>query len=130
MSHCCLSLLIVVFIHLTFSFVPLLPFFLSCTVHGVDTEHETVWDQVAVAANQPPRAAPNVLEALFHLLDKTLLFKHLRKLMREKTVYWKAFYKTSVKWVELNLTQRDKSMSFWVSNLTDDVCLAIVSSKF
>ncbi len=26
---------------------------------------------------------------------------------------------------ELNQTQRDKSISFWVSNLTDGVCLAI-----
>jgi hypothetical protein len=30
-----------------------------------------------------------------------------------------------VKLEELNQTQRDKSISFWVSNLTDGVCLAI-----
>ena len=38
------------------------------------------WDLVSTAASQPPSASSNVNasapEALFHLLDKTLLLKH------------------------------------------------------
>jgi hypothetical protein len=58
------------------------------------------WDLVSVAASQPPSASSNVNtsapEALFHLLDKTLLLKHLRELKAEKTVNGKPFYKSYV----------------------------------
>jgi hypothetical protein len=81
-------------------------------------------DQTATA-NQPPHAAPSTPEALFHLLGITLLLKHVRRLTGEKRVNGKAFYKTHINWEELNQTQRDKSMNFWVSNLTDDIHVAI-----
>jgi hypothetical protein len=84
---------------------------------------------VAAAATQPPPASGNVNasapKALFHLLDKTLLLKHLRELKAEKTVDGKPFYKSYVKWEDLNQTQRNKTISFWVSNLTDGVHFAI-----
>ena len=63
-----------------------------------------------LAASQPP--APNDVngqpEALFHFLDKSLLLKHLRELKPDKTVNGKAFYKSYVKWEDLNQTQRNK----------------------
>jgi len=77
--------------------------------------------------NVPGEAArdqdSNTSEAFFHLLDKVLLLKHLRELKAEKTVNSKAFYKSYIKWEELNQTQRNKTKSFWVSNLTDGVQL-------
>jgi hypothetical protein len=72
-----------------------------------DTEeslHDAAWDQMAIAASQPPYAAPNAPEALFHLLDKIILLQHLRELAGEKTVNGEAFYKTHVKGKELNQT--------------------------
>jgi hypothetical protein len=87
------------------------------------------WDQVAAAAIQPPPASGNVNasapEALFHLLDKTLLLKDLMELKAEKTVNVKPFYKSYVEWEDLNQTQRNKTISFWVSHLTDGVRFAI-----
>ena len=87
------------------------------------------WGQVAAAAVQAPPATgdvnPSAPESLFHLLDKTLLLKHLRELKAEKTVNGKAFYKSYVKWEDLNQTQRNKTISFWVSNLTDGVRFTI-----
>ena len=84
---------------------------------------------MAAAAVQAPPATgdvnPSAPESLFHLLDKTLLLKHLRELKAEKTVNGKAFYKSYVKWEDLNQTQRNKTISFWVSNLTDGVRFAI-----
>ncbi len=78
-------------------------------------------------SNVPGEAArdqdSNISEAIFHLLDKVLLLKHLRELKAEKTVNSKAFYKSYIKWEELNQTQRNKTKSFWVSNLTDGVQL-------
>jgi hypothetical protein len=75
---------------------------------------------VDLAASQPP--APNDVngqpEALFHLLDKSLLLKHLREFKPEKAVNGKAFYKSYVEWEDLNQTQRNKTISFWVTNLT------------
>jgi hypothetical protein len=75
---------------------------------------------VAAAASQPPPASGNVNasapEALFHLLDKILLLKHLRELKAEKTVNGKPFYKSYVKWEDFNQTQRNKNISFWVTN--------------
>jgi hypothetical protein len=53
-----------------------------------DAECDEAWQQVELAACQPP--APNDVngqpEALFHLLDKSLLLKHLRELKPDKTV--------------------------------------------
>jgi hypothetical protein len=70
------------------------------------------WDLVFAAASQPPSASSNVnasaLEALFHLLDKTLLLKHLRELKAEKTVNGKPCYKSYVRWEDLNQTQRTR----------------------
>ncbi len=37
----------------------------------------------------------------------------------------KGFYKSYVKWEDLNKTQRNKTISFWVSNLTDGVWFAL-----
>ena len=71
---------------------------------------EVAWDQDSCTP-----------EALFHLLDEVLLLKHLRELKAEKKVNSKAFYKSYIKWEELNQTQRNKTKSFWVSNLTDGV---------
>jgi hypothetical protein len=67
----------------------------------------------------------SIPEALFHLLNKVLLLKHLRELKVEKTVNGKAFYKSYIKWEELNQMQRNKTISFWVSNVTDGICYAI-----
>ncbi len=64
-------------------------------------------------------------EALFHFLDKSLLLKHLRELKPDKTVNRKAFYKSYVKWEDLNQTQRNKTIIFWVTNLTDGVRFAL-----
>jgi hypothetical protein len=68
---------------------------------------------------QPPPAAPDGIngsapEALFHLLDNTLLLKHLNELKAEKAVDRKKFYKSYIKlWEELN-QQRNKTASFSV----------------
>jgi hypothetical protein len=60
-----------------------------------------MWDLLAAVATQPPPASGNVNvsapEALFHLLDKTLLLKHLRELKAEKTVNRNPFYQSYVK---------------------------------
>ncbi len=53
------------------------------------------------------------------------MLKHLREVKAEKTVNGKAFFKSYIKWEELSPTQRNKTISFWVSNLTDGVCCAI-----
>jgi len=37
----------------------------------------------------------------------------------------KAFYKSYVKWEDLNQTQRSKAIIFWVTNLTDGVRFAL-----
>jgi hypothetical protein len=92
-----------------------------------DAERDKAWQEVELAASQPP--APNDVngqpEALFHFLDKSLLLKHLRELKPDKTVNGKAFYKSYVKWEDLNQTQRNKTISFWVTNLTDGVRFAL-----
>ena len=92
-----------------------------------DAERGKAWQEVELAASQPP--APNDVngqpEALFHSLDKSLLLKHLRELKPDKTVNGKAFYKSYVKWEDLNQTQRNKTISFWVTNLTDGVHFAL-----
>jgi len=85
---------------------------------------------VEAVASQPPPAAPNDVnrnspEAQFHLLDKAVLLNHLRELKAEKIINGKAFFKSYIKWEELNPTQRNKTISFWVTNLTDSVCFAI-----
>ena len=79
---------------------------------GITADDESIraaaWDQVAAVAVQPPPATgdvnPSAPEALFHLLDKALLLKHLRELKVEKTVNGKAFFKSYIKWEELNQT--------------------------
>jgi hypothetical protein len=53
------------------------------------------------------------------------LLKHLRELKPDNTVNWKAFYKSYVKWEDLNQTQKNKTISFWVTNLTDGVRFAL-----
>ena len=99
------------------------------TAAAEESIRAAAWGQVAAAAVQAPPAAgdvnPSAPESLFQLLDKTLLLKHLRELKAEKTVNGKAFYKSYVKWEDLNQTQRNKTISFWVSNLTDGVRFAI-----
>jgi hypothetical protein len=81
------------------------------TTAAEESTQAAAWDQVADAAVQQPHATgdvnPSAPEALFHLLDKTLLLKHLRELKAEKAVNGKAFYKSSVKWEDLNQTQRN-----------------------
>jgi hypothetical protein len=53
-----------------------------------ESNHAAMWDQVA--ANQPPPTPSDVNksppEALFHLLDKTLLLKQLREHQAGKSV--------------------------------------------
>jgi hypothetical protein len=49
----------------------------------------------------------------------------LRELKAEKTINWKPFYKSYMKWEDLNQMQRNKTISFWVSNLTDGIHYAI-----
>jgi hypothetical protein len=84
-----------------------------------------VWDQVAAAANQLLLVAPGKINgsapgALFHLLAKIVLFKHLTELQAEKSINGKAFYKSFIQWDELNSSQRNKTIFFWVSNLTNN----------
>ena len=83
------------------------------TAAAEESIRAAAWGQVAAAAVQAPPAAgdvnPSAPESLFHLLDKTLLLKHLRELKAEKTVNGKAFYKSYVKWEDLNQTQRNKT---------------------
>jgi hypothetical protein len=77
-----------------------------------DTEEsncKAAWAEVEAAASQPPPAASNDVngsspESQFHLLDKALLLKHLREVEVEKTVNGKAFFKSYIKWEELNQT--------------------------
>jgi len=92
-----------------------------------DAERDKAWQEVELAASRPP--APNDVngepEALFHCLDKSLLLKHLRELKPDETVNGKAFYKSYVKWEDLNQTQRNKTIIFWVTNLTDGVRFAL-----
>jgi hypothetical protein len=92
-----------------------------------DAERDKAWQEVELAASKPP--APNDLnglpEALFYSLDKSLLLKHLRELKADKTVNGKAFYKSYVKWEDLNQTQKNKTICFWVTNLTDGVRFAL-----
>jgi len=67
--------------------------------------------KVAAAVYRPPSATNDVNgqpEALFHLLEKTFLLKHLRELKAEKTVNGKGLYKPYVKWEDLNQTPRKK----------------------
>ena len=54
-----------------------------------------------------------------------MLLKHSRELKAEKTINGKPFFKSYMKWEDSNPTQRDKTISFWVSNLTDGICYAI-----
>ena len=70
--------------------------------------------KVAAAVYRPPSATNDVNgqpEALFHLLEKTLLLKHLRELKAEKTVNGKGFHKSYVKLEVFNQTQRSKAIS-------------------
>jgi hypothetical protein len=89
---------------------------------------EVAWDEDS-ESNDPGEVAQDQAtsspEALFHLLDKVLLLKHLRDLKAEKTINGKPFYKSYMKWEDLNQTQRNKTISFWVSNLTDGIRYAI-----
>ncbi len=71
------------------------------------------WDLVAAAASQPPPAA------LFHLLDKTLLLKHLRGLKAEKTVNGKPFYKSYIKWEDLNQIRDPTAAALWSAALRE-----------
>lgn len=50
------------------------------------------------------------------------MLKHLLELKLEKAINGEKFYKSCIKWAELNL---NKTISFWVYNLTDDVRLAV-----
>ena len=94
-----------------------MPFFLLCATCATNDSSSSLpredieeglcdaaWDQVAAAAYQLLHAP----EQLFHLLDKNLLLKNLRKLTAEQTVNGKAFYKTYGKWEGLSQTQRNK----------------------
>jgi hypothetical protein len=84
-----------------------------------DAERDKAWQEVELAASRQPA------EALFHCLDKSLLLKHLRELKPDETVNGKGFYKSYVKWEDLNQTQRNKTIIFWVTNLTDGVRFAL-----
>jgi hypothetical protein len=109
----------------------MLPFFLSCVEVICPgrilrivfmQEHGIKWQLQPNSHYLLKGSAP---EALFHLLDKTLLLKHLKELKAEKTVNRKACHMSYIKWEGLNQTQRNKSISFLVSHLTDGVCFAI-----
>ncbi len=94
-----------------------------------DTEEsncEAAWAEVEAMASQPTPTAPNDVkgsstEAQCHLLDKVLLLKHLMEVKAEKKVNGKAFFESYIKWEELHPTQRNKTISFCILNLTDGV---------
>jgi hypothetical protein len=92
-----------------------LQFYLWVVIRNPSTICEEARGQVIAEASQLPTTPNDVsgqLEAVFPLLNMTLPVKYLGQ----------AFYKSCMKWKELNLTQCNKNVSFWISFLTDAFC--------
>jgi len=111
-------------------------FFVALLILSFDASFSSTRSAVLVEAAQDQDSSNNVpgreaadqgvvhLRHFFTSLTK-LLLRHLRELKAEKTINGKAFYKSYIKWEELNQMQRNKTISFWVSNLTDGIHYAI-----